>query len=168
MALASRLPPPGGPPRAELRLSWRFRSEVSRACRRRTAEELARLPRHMREEEVCERGAAPYQLRVAVGGALLDDRMVRAVGTRGDRPLSVFASHPVTPGQHPVTIEFLWQGTDTTAREHISQADVPTHALPPPAPRRLVLDTTVVFDDGAVVVVSYDERAQRLRVVRAP
>ena len=55
--------------RAVVRLAWRTRGERVRACRRLTPDELARLPQHMRQEEVCERRILPYRLRVEIGRA---------------------------------------------------------------------------------------------------
>jgi len=56
--------------RAVVRLAWRARGERVRECRRLTGEELARLPQHMRQEEVCERRILSYRLRVDLDGYL--------------------------------------------------------------------------------------------------
>jgi hypothetical protein len=148
---------------SELRLSWRVRSEPDRVCRRRTPEELARLPVHMREEEICEQRMLPYHLRVTVGDSVLDDRPVLAAGARSDRPLYVFGRFPITPGRHVVRVSFVREGATTPSRAH---ADVPpTHAPPPVAPLALALDTVLTFAAGDVLVVSYDEARGRLQAV---
>jgi hypothetical protein len=157
----------GGGQGAELRLSWRMRREAEQTCRRLTAEELARLPQHMREEEVCERRVPPYRLRVTVADSLLDERLVVAAGARADRPLAVFAQFAIPPGTHPLRIEFTRESdvaADSTAL-HRSPGDAPTHLPPPPGPHRLVLDTVLTFPASRVLVVTYDDERQQLRVV---
>lgn len=167
MALLSDLRYAAAPGQAaELRLSWRLRSEPEQACRRRTAEELARLPVHMREEEVCERRVSVYRLRVTLAGRVLEDRLVASAGARADRPLDVFAQYPLAAGTHALHVEFAREGADSGAvRTHPSSTDAPTHVLARPAPRRLVLDTTLTFPESRIFVVTYDDERQLLRVV---
>lgn len=151
---------------AELRLSWRMRAEPERVCRIRTAEELARLPAHMREEEICERRSLPYRLKVTVDEAVLEDRQVVAAGAHGDRPLYVFERFTLQPGARAVRIELTREGGEQAGlREHARGGEAPTHALPPIPPLQLVLDTTLTFAGSEVRVVTYDEQGKRLRVI---
>src|SRR5437868_7036948 len=84
----SRVPFSAQPtPDGVIRLAWRTRSENVRNCRHRTADELARLPIHMREDEVCEGRLLPYRLMVALDEQPAADGMVRGAGARQDRPL---------------------------------------------------------------------------------
>ena len=53
---------------AQLRLAWQYRSEPVSRCRAATAEELAKLPEHMRQRTICERALRPYRLLVTVDG----------------------------------------------------------------------------------------------------
>lgn len=157
----------GGDRGAELRLSWRLRRGAERTCRRLTAEELARLPQHMREEEVCERRVPPYRLRVTLADTVLDDRLVVAAGARADRPLAVVGQFAVVPGIHPLRVEFTRASdaaTDSTAAQP-SPGDAPTHRPPPRGPHRLVLDTVLTFAASRVLVVTYDDERQQLRIV---
>jgi hypothetical protein len=168
MAWLSEVPyAAGGPQSAELRLSWRLRSEPERACRRRTREELAQLPVHMREEEVCERRVAPYRLRLMLADSVVVEQMVEAAGARADRPLFVFARFPVAAGTHRVRVEFVREGENVPdpGTTHRSPSDAPTHLPPPPVPSRLMLDSVVTFPASGVFVVTYDDERRRLRLV---
>jgi hypothetical protein len=60
----------------------------------------------MRRAEICDRRFASYELTLAI-----DDRpaMVDTVapsGVRGDRPVYVLRSEPVSPGEHRVDVAF--------------------------------------------------------------
>ena len=168
MAWLSEVPyAAGGGESAELRLSWRLRNEPGRACRRRTPEELARLPVHMREEEVCERRVAPYRLRVTLDGNVVVERLVEAAGARADRPLFVSDQLEVEPGTHRVRVDFVRDGeaVPDSLTMHRSETDAPTHLLPAPAPSRLMLDSVVTFPVSAVFVVTYDDEHRRLRLI---
>ena len=152
---------------AELRLSWRVPAEPELTCRIRTPDELARLPAHMREEEVCERRALPYRLRLTVNDTTLDDRLLGGRSARTERRLDVHGRFTLPPGQHAVRLEFAREGGSpvTGPREHDRATEGPTHALAPPAPLRLGLDTTLTFVNGDVLVVTYDDHAGRLVVI---
>lgn len=142
---------------SELRLAWRARSARVEACRRRTAEELAQLPVHMRQEQVCERRVAPYRLAVTLDDSPIVERLVAAAGARADRPLYVFEEIPLPPGTYMLHVTFT--------RETGSMADSGAVADPRTAPPHLVLDTTVTLAAGRAALVTYDEDARRLYVV---
>lgn len=91
---------------AELRLAWRYRSERVRECRTRTAEELAKLPAHMRMAQDCERRVRPYVLDVVVDGRPAARDTVRAAGAQSDRPLVVFRRISLAPGRHETRVTF--------------------------------------------------------------
>jgi len=142
---------------SELRLAWRARSARVEACRRRSPEELAQLPAHMRQELVCERGVAPYRLHVTLGDTTVVDRLVTAAGARADRPLYVFEELPLAPGTYVLRVTFTREGG--TAGDSTAAADQRT------APARLALDTMVTLGAGRAALVTYDEDARRLHVV---
>jgi hypothetical protein len=151
---------------AVLRLAWRARSVRVDVCRLRTPEELARLPVHMREEEVCEGRLLPYRLRAMVGDEPMVNAMVQPAGARADRPIYVFRELDLEAGQHRVRVWFERQGTDpeqpaeTGAEEH-------EHGPARVAPRLLQLDTTVSLSPRDVLLVTYDEESQRLLARRS-
>ena len=138
----------------ELRLAWRARSARIAACRERTAEELARLPEHMRVAQVCERRVAPYRLEVRVNDSTLVGRLIEATGARADHPLYVFEEVALAPGTYALHVAFLRQ--NGTAADSVPDPRV--------APTVLTLDTTVAITPGRAVLVTYDEGVRRLRV----
>lgn len=91
---------------AWLRLSWRMRGERVEECRRLTPEEREALPVHMRRPEVCEGRVAPYRLRYAVNGVVLEDTLVVPAGAKQDRPIYVYREVPLVPGHHVIEVEF--------------------------------------------------------------
>jgi hypothetical protein len=141
---------------AIVRLAWRARGERVRDCRRRTPEELAKLPAHMRQEEVCEGRILPYRLVVDMDGAVAVNQLIRGAGAREDRPLYVFQDLVVSPGTHRVAVTFT--------REGAPPADTSTAAGALTTPARLTLDTVVTLGSRRVVLVTYDEEREQLVV----
>jgi hypothetical protein len=158
--------------RALVRLSWRTPGELVAECRRLSAEELERLPIHMRREEVCEGRLVPYRLQVDIDGRRVIDDTVRAAGAREDRPLYVFRELPVPPGRHRV--EVLWEqvragepepggaasadpGTDAEMGDPSLVGHRVADSRPPSAaPRRLTLQVELLLQSGEVALVTYD------------
>jgi hypothetical protein len=140
-----------------VRLAWRARGQRVNDCRRRTPDELAKLPAHMRQEEICEGRLLPYRLVVAVDSASRMDRLVHAAGAREDRPLYVDEDLPVAPGSHRVTVTFTLVGKAAT---------------PPPGdsslatPSRLALDTILDVGTRRIILVTLDEQREQLVVRR--
>jgi hypothetical protein len=143
---------------AIVRLAWRTRGEQVRDCRRRSPEELQRLPVHMRQEEVCEGRLLPYRLVVSVDSVSLVDRLVHGAGAREDRPLYVFQDLIVEPGPHRISVRFT---LETPSAQPESDQDRGDAALPAPPPR-LALDTMLTLGARRVLLVTYDEERERL------
>jgi hypothetical protein len=138
---------------AIVRLAWRARGERVNECRRRTPDELAKLPPHMRQEEVCEGRVLPYRLAVTLDGAAVVNQLIHGAGAMEDRPLYVFQDLVVSPGSHRVAVSFT--------REGAAPAE-PAGALATPA--RLTLDTTLTLGSRRIVLVTYDEEREQLAV----
>lgn len=141
---------------AVLRLAWRTRGTRVEECRHRTAEELARLPIHMRESEVCEGRLLPYDLTVAVDGGPADSVTIRAAGVREDRPLYVFRERVLAPGTHHIHVEFV---RERAVSYELQERDDSLHVdprRPAPSPARLDLDTVVVLGEREIALVTYD------------
>jgi hypothetical protein len=143
----SRVPfDPDQADQAWLRLSWRARSMSIQTCRALTADELARLPAHMRRPEVCEGRLAPYRLRLEIDGMLVEDVSVAGGGAREDRPLYVFRELPLPPGPHRIAIDFRLEIHELASRAG--------------APQPLTIDRTIELAAGEVALITYDaERA---------
>jgi hypothetical protein len=142
---------------AVLRLAWRARGERVNECRRPTPEELAKLPVHMRQEEICEGRLLPYRLVATLDGAPAVDRLIHGAGAREDRPLYVFQDLSLHAGAHRVRVAFTRVGA---APPPDAAADVLT------TPPRLTLDTTLAFGAGKIVLLTYDEQREQLVVRR--
>lgn len=91
---------------ALLRLAWSARPERIESCRQQSAEELAKLPVHMRQPVVCEGVPAEYRLTVRSGGKLVTDRLVRGGGLRQDRRLYVFEEVRLDPEEAAIQVRF--------------------------------------------------------------
>ena len=157
---------------AVLRLAWRARGERIRRCRRLSAQELARLPVHMRpaNEEVCERGSTPYRLRVTLDDALVVDELVRAGGAESDRPLFVFHELAVTPGVHHVAIVFAREEEDDIKDHESAEEELENRQARDlrETPRRLTLAETLAVAPRTIVLVTYDDEGRQLHLLAAP
>ncbi len=134
-------------PDAAIRLSWRAAGEPSLHCRTPSAEELARLPLHMRRKQICERRLPSFRLVVAVDGGAWLDELIAPGGAQHDRPAVVLRELRVTPGAHQLRVEL-------------------TPEDPASAPQRL--DAQVVLHPRAVVLVSEDPQSGALALRHAP
>lgn len=123
---------------AEVQLSWRLRGARVEECRTRTADELARLPVHMRQTEVCEPRLVPYVLTVEVDGQVAVRDTIEPAGARGDRPLSVMQSLDIQPGRRALRVSFA-PAPDATGGT------------------TLALDTVIVMRPGTSALVLLDE-----------
>jgi hypothetical protein len=90
-----------------VRLAWRLPGQSWTDCRPLSAEEIARMPAHMRQTQDCRTVYLHYRLRAWTDGVLHIDRAVAPLGARGDRPLYVEQDLPLSPGSHHVRVEFL-------------------------------------------------------------
>lgn len=162
---------------AALRLAWRARVPLVAECRRLTPEEQAELPIHMRREEVCEGEVASYRLEVMVDGDIRHRATVAGAGARGDRPLYVFETVPLTPGRHDVRIVFARIGGDRVegpvagvegeqGGEDGEDVVGGAHARrgAETVPDRLVLDQSVEVSSREIALVTYDATRRELVV----
>ncbi|MEK6609305.1 MAG: hypothetical protein AABZ35_00095 [Gemmatimonadota bacterium] len=146
---------------AFVRLAWRARGERVETCRRLSPEELARIPAHMRREEVCEGRIVPYGLTVTVDGVRAVQESVASKGVREDRPLYVFREMPVAPGRHRLSVVFARLGPVPGGEGGREEGELPVS---------LDLDTTLTLGPRQVALVTYDEERRRLilKGYRAP
>jgi hypothetical protein len=158
-------------PEAVLRLAWSARPERIETCREQTAEELARLPRHMRQPVVCEGAAAHYRLIVRLGGHIVAEQLVRAGGLRQDRRLYVFREVAVPVGDADVEVRFERVASSAPAISG-DQAGRPRPARPDQGqsaetvPPRLAFAQRLWFPARAVVLVTYDPERRALVAVQ--
>jgi hypothetical protein len=127
---------------AALRLAWRALGEAALHCRTPSTEELARLPAHMRRQQICERRLPTFRLAVEVDGRRALDQRIEPAGAAGDRAAVVLRELPLAPGEHRVRIEFTPEGE------------------PNAAPKRL--ERTIVLAPGQVALAMEDPETRDL------
>jgi len=125
---------------AVLGVAVRTMAGTVQECRPLSEEELAALPRHMRRSQACESHAVPYRLEVTVDGEPRLDRIYRAAGIHGDRPLTVEEHVPVAAGSRAVKIRLA---PVESARED--------HAAPV-----FSLEQEVTFEQGRIRVAKLE------------
>jgi hypothetical protein len=154
---------PHAPEGALLRLAWSARPERIEECRSQTADELARLPPHMRQPVVCEGVTARYRLTATHAGRVLADRIVSAGGLRQDRRLYVLEDLPVPAGEALVEVQFTRvEAAAAPAADPISQ-ERRGHTVP----ARLTFAERRTIDPHTVLLVTYDPERRAL-VARSP
>lgn len=92
-------------PGSELVVTFKHPGRHSEVCRKSSAEALERLPVHMRQAEVCERGRAPVRLRVSLDGARVVDESFAPKGIWSDGSSVAVEALSVAPGEHQVRVE---------------------------------------------------------------
>jgi hypothetical protein len=73
-------------------------------CRRRGAEELAKLPPNMRRTEDCPRGRRPVYVELDVDGRTIYQASLRPTGIAGDGPSRVYERFVLSAGQYDVAV----------------------------------------------------------------
>ena len=144
-----------------IRLSWRALGEQARVCRRVAPEELARMPVHMRQEEVCTRHILPYHLRVWIDSGLVVDDTIRAGGALEDRPLFVLFELPVASGRHRIDVAFERMTAGAPFREGEEDRAHEARETPP----ALTFHDTIRIARRDIVLITYDDEERRLRRV---
>jgi hypothetical protein len=150
-----------GSDRGVLRLAWSARPERVEVCREQTAEELARLPQHMRQPLVCEGTSVRYRLTVRREGTLVIDRTIHGGGVRQDRRLYVFEELPLDPGLTSIDVRL-------DRVDEASTKPAPAANQPPAAetvPPRLVFAQQVSIRPRQVLLVTYSAERRDLTVV---
>jgi len=101
----SNVPYAGPPPvSAGLVVSFRHAGQAGEHCRDLSAEEIARQPKHMRQQRICERGRAPVRLRVVLDGQKVLERSYLGSGLRSDGGVVAVERIPASVGEHEVEI----------------------------------------------------------------
>jgi hypothetical protein len=171
---------------AQIRLSLSARPERVERCRELSDDELAKLPAHMRMRTKCEGYSARYLLTIGLDEDQLTMDTLRGGGLRHDRPLHVFREYDVTPGRQRIRVEVtrVDEGTsgaeDRDRENRRTQSDTllggreerereeRTRRVAEAMPSRLVIDTTMTFVPGGVVLVTFDDNTRRLTMRKEP
>ena len=87
---------------ALLRISLIHAAQRKQECRRRTPEELAKLPPNMRAALDCPRERVPLTVELEIDGAVVFRRTVPPAGFTRDGAASLYHRLPVAAGQHRI------------------------------------------------------------------
>lgn len=120
-----------GPGQALVKLSLTHAGKRKVECRRRTREELAKLPPNMRAPQACPRERWPVLVELEVDGKPIYRKSVAPAGLSGDGPSSFYATFPVPAGTHHVALRVRDRGA-TRGFDYVREADVtlaPAQAL---------------------------------------
>jgi hypothetical protein len=90
---------------ALLKLSFSHPGQLKAECRKRTPEELAKLPPNMRNPMDCSRERSPVTVELALDGGVIAKRVVPPAGLSKDGPSTVYARFPVPAGEHRLTVK---------------------------------------------------------------
>lgn len=92
------------PGEALLRLSFTHAAERVHACRKRSPEELAKLPPNMRTPLDCPRERVPVRVSLQLDGREIFARTVPPAGLHHDGDATVYFRTPVPAGQHRIVV----------------------------------------------------------------
>jgi hypothetical protein len=96
---------PLGEGQALLRLSFKHAGKLVADCRRRSADELARLPANMRSELDCPRERSAVRVRVELDGELLHDRTFPPAGLARDGAATGYWKLALDAGPHRMRVQ---------------------------------------------------------------
>ncbi len=94
------------PDDALLRLSFSHPGRIKADCRRRTPEELAKLPPNMRTPLDCPRERSPVRALVELDGAVLVDESFAPAGLAKDGAASGYRRLVIPAGPHALRVRF--------------------------------------------------------------
>jgi hypothetical protein len=90
---------------ALLKLSFSHPGQLKAECRRRTPEELAKLPPNMRAPMECSRERSPVTVELALDGNVIARRVVPPAGLSKDGASTVYARFPLPAGEHRLSVK---------------------------------------------------------------
>ena len=93
------------PDQGLLRLSFKHPGKVKADCRKRTAEELAKLQPQFRTEMDCPRERSPVRVRVELDDRLLYDASFPPAGLSRDGASSGYRRLPIDAGTHKLRVQ---------------------------------------------------------------
>lgn len=92
------------PDQALIKLSFSHEGKLVSECRRRTAEELAKLAPNMRAPMDCPRERSPVTVEIELDGALIYRRVAKPSGLSKDGASTVYHRFPVSSGEHRLEV----------------------------------------------------------------
>ncbi len=106
------------PDQALIKLSFSHEGKLVSECRRRTAEELAKLAPNMRTPMDCPRERSPVTVEIELDGTLVYRRVAKPSGLSKDGASTVYHRLAVPSGEHRIEIR-LNDDARTTGFNHL-------------------------------------------------
>lgn len=94
-----------GDDEALLRLSLLHAGKPKEDCRKRTPEELAKMPPHMRTPLDCPRERSPVRVRVELDGRAVIDESFAPAGLSKDGASAAYRRMPIAAGRHTLRVQ---------------------------------------------------------------
>lgn len=135
---------PMAPNDALIRLSFTLTSKPVSECRKRSPEELARLPPNMRAPMQCPRERSPVRVEMELDGKPVLSQVARPSGLRRDGAATVYRRLVVPAGSHKIAVRLQ---DDALAKGF-------THSL----------EQTVTLAPMQIVVVDFDPATQSITI----
>ncbi len=95
------------PDQAELKLAFQHAAQRKEKCRKRTREELMKLPPNMRRAKECSRARAPLTVKLLLDGDLLAEKTFNAPGLHDDGAAYVYTKFPLPAGEHQLSVRMI-------------------------------------------------------------
>ncbi|MCO5113427.1 MAG: cytochrome b N-terminal domain-containing protein [Bdellovibrionaceae bacterium] len=133
----TRIPGGAGEEEGLLRVSIRLVGQNEKSCQEPSAEEMAKLPIHMRATEVCTYRALSYQLKLSIDGKEHLNEQVHPGGLRRDRP--IYVNHEIKVATGVRDVQFSMEPIDSQDESIVS----------------LNLERKVEFNSGQVALLYY-------------
>lgn len=93
------------PNQAMITLALTHSGQLKGECRKRTAEELAKLPPNMRAPMECPRGRSPIEVRIVADNQVLFEKTLLPAGLSGDGRVDVYKQFKVPSGSHQLLMQ---------------------------------------------------------------
>ncbi len=108
---------------AIITISFSHAGEIKEPCRKRTQEELMKLPPNMRAPMDCSRERSPVVIEVLLDGALMYSQTAEAPGFYKDSGVDIYHSVKVSAGSHHLSIKMddsvLKEGVDYSFNQDV-------------------------------------------------
>ena len=91
---------------ALVKLSFSHAGQLAHECRRRSPEELAKLPPNMRVALDCPRERSPVTVELALDGRLLAQRIAKPAGLAHDGAATLYERFVIPAGEHDLSVKF--------------------------------------------------------------
>jgi len=93
------------PDRALIKLSFSHQAQLVADCRKRTPEELAKLPPNMRAPMECARERSPVKVQLSLDGTPLYDGVAQPSGLSRDGASTLYRRFEIPAGEHKLAVK---------------------------------------------------------------